>query len=385
MAIVIWKTKAGEERFQARVLDPEGKWYKVPSLKTRDAAEKLEESLKQLKRGGPAAASLDAQLHTVSDLWKVYQKQNRAKVSEGWRISQDQMWRDFCEGVLGGLRIAEVMPAHVGLVLTRMRELGKSEQLQLHVYRLMRQVFGAAVEYYQMIPRSPVLPKFHRPEVLEVERAFLKPAESMHLLRFSREQGGYLARPTWLGILAALRISEIQALKEGRLDLADPGQAQMHIAEIYNSKTGKPQPHTKAGNQVWLPVVPMLREFLLEGLTGDPEAFVAPGPNGGMLSYETFLVALKRLCRQAGVRELTPHELRHSATGIYTLLGGTTKDLQQLLNHGSETSTKRYVHRSDERLRAIGQGLRTELFPGHFPGLEKNNVLPLHGGVGERG
>ncbi len=45
--------------------------------------------------------------------------------------------------------------------------------------------------------------------------------------------------------------------------------------------------------------------------------FVAPGLKGGMLKYEILLSDLKKLCIKAGVKEVSPHKLRHSCTEIY--------------------------------------------------------------------
>ncbi len=76
-----------------------------------------------------------------------------------------------------------------------------------------------------------------------------------------------------------------------------------------------------------------------------------------MLSYETYLRALRRACQEAGVPEVTPHELRHSCAELYVQAGATAEDIRRLLNQSSLTATARYMHRTDERLNLIASRL----------------------------
>jgi integrase len=238
-------------------------------------------------------------------------------------------------------------------------------------------MFNDAVEYYEMIAKSPVVPRFHRPHVAKVKRRFLHPPEAWRLLEFARNS--YLGRPVWLGLLSALRISEIQALLGSRLQF-DLGQ--MLVCAAYNNKTGLMQPYPKQEDWAYVPMPPKLRDYLLENPPG-PNDYVAPGPNGGMLSYDTFIKALKSLCRKADVPVITPHELRHSCTEIWVQAGASTEDIRRLLNHHSLDSTQNYIHRTSPRLHALGarlddrpvltlvEGNNSSSFPNSFPAGKK--------------
>ncbi len=84
--------------------------------------------------------------------------------------------------------------------------------------------------------------------------------------------------------------------------------------------------------------------------------FVAPGKEGGMLNYRVLLYGVKRLCREAGIRQVTPHELRHSATELYMRFGGSNlEDIRRLLNHKTDACTVRYIHRTSEKLQIAAQ------------------------------
>jgi site-specific recombinase XerD len=78
--------------------------------------------------------------------------------------------------------------------------------------------------------------------------------------------------------------------------------------------------------------------------------FVAPSIRGAMLDYSKFYRGLKNLCLLAGVKAVTPHELRHSCTEIWFHHGATLEDVRRLLGHKSSETTKCYVHKTDDRL-----------------------------------
>jgi site-specific recombinase XerD len=105
-----------------------------------------------------------------------------------------------------------------------------------------------------------------------------------------------------------------------------------------------------------------LHDFLFELSKGKkPDDFVCLSLAGGMLSYEAFVArTLPGLCKKAGVKRITPHELRHSCTELYVQAGASSEDLRRLLNHKSLSATIRYMHRTDERLQGIAGKIGAE-------------------------
>jgi site-specific recombinase XerD len=96
-----------------------------------------------------------------------------------------------------------------------------------------------------------------------------------------------------------------------------------------------------------------LMEYLLPKRRQLSSQFVACSPTGEMLSYHSFYSGLKRLCKEAEVTSVTPHELRHSCTELYVEWGASLEDLRRLLNHKSSSVTATYIHQTDERLQNI--------------------------------
>jgi site-specific recombinase XerD len=73
-----------------------------------------------------------------------------------------------------------------------------------------------------------------------------------------------------------------------------------------------------------------------------------------MLSYQTLYKGLKALCRTAGLPEVSPHELRHSCTELWVHNGASKEDCGRQLNQSNASTTERYMHRTTDRLEAIG-------------------------------
>lgn len=374
MAIVVRKTKKGI-RYQVKVRDSAGKWMKAFSQESRKDAVLEEARLLGLKKK-QIPMSQDARVTTVDEFHETWSVENRADVSKGWQMSQDQMYRDYVKPVIGRTFMADVGAPEVGQCLNRVKQLGRSDQTRKHVYTLLRTLFGSAVEYYEMLPKSPVNAKFHCPKVLKVKRNFLHPKEAFQLLAEARDH--YLGPAIWLQTLAALRPSEVQALR-GESVLLELDQILVRAA--FNKKMRELQDYPKQGDWSYVPMIPGLKRYL-RGFDLSTGQFVACGPKGGMLSYETYNSGLKRLCRKAGVPVMTPHELRHSCTEIWIEAGASQMDIQRLLCHASAATTLTYIHRTDDRLSAIGDRIMfpEDVLPGNnlTESKQKGGLSQLH-------
>lgn len=355
MAIIPRVDREGKTRYFVRVRDRCGRFYPSRTFDNKSLASRYERSLlTQRDRGTVSPCEIERKL-TFQEYWGTWSIECRTNVSEGWKMSQDQMARDYLLPVLGNMRLREIKSQDVGKVLNRHLESGLSPQTVLHLYNILHKAFSDAIEHYELLDTSPVR-KRYRPRVPRRERNFLSPADSWKLLNVVRDH--VYGPAIWISVLAGLRPGEVQALTWSAVDFE---RSQILIRATYIKKTRKLQPYPKQEDWGVAPMPLPLADYLRERKGSTSSIYVAPNRKGGIHDYIVLLEVLERFCKVAGVRRVTPHELRHSATELYVQAGASAEDIRRLLNQKSLNATRRYMHRTDERLASIAS--RIEIAP----------------------
>jgi integrase/recombinase XerD len=142
-----------------------------------------------------------------------------------------------------------------------------------------------------------------------------------------------------------LRVSELVGLTLKQLDL----------------RRGVVRPLGKGSKERVVPMVALavekLQLYLSQGrprlLQGRPSPYVFLNRRGGKLTRQGFWKILKNYARELGVRDLSPHTLRHSFATHLLSRGANLRVLQLLLGHADLATTQIYTHLDAARLKEI--------------------------------
>lgn len=360
----IWEiyTSTGKKRLKVRIKDRYGSWFPSKRFLRLPEAKAYKARLVGERERDQLASTSKQRKMTFSEYWAEWSGECRAAISKGWRDEQERICQVYVMPRLGRIPLGQVRSRDIGLVIDAATHRGLGAGMIRHIYNVMHKAFEDAIEHFEYLDRSPVIRRYC-PKVPKKKRNFLHPSESTKLLLHAR--GHFLEPAIMLGLMAGLRPSEIQALTWENVDLEN---AQINICAAYKRRVNKIEPFPKQKDHGEATIPKPLLEYLRIYSLGKPKKdFVAPGDWGRMLHYHVMHRILKELCREAGVREITPHEMRHSATELWVFNGASQEDCGRQLNHANASTTERYMHRTSDRLEALGSTFVLPGYDGHQP------------------
>jgi len=185
------------------------------------------------------------------------------------------------------------------------------------------------------IPRNPAS-GVRLPRGAPKEKRWLTHVEVAALADAAGDCGGLVIR-----VLAytGLRFGELAALRVSRVDMT---RRRITVAESVTEVAGKAvfgTPKTHATRSVSLP------QFLLDRLADQvadkpDDAFVFPAPQGGVLRLRNWRRhVFDPAVTAAGLNDLSPHDLRHTAASLAIAAGANVKAVQRMLGHASAAMT----------------------------------------------
>ncbi len=139
---------------------------------------------------------------------------------------------------------------------------------------------------------------------------------------------------------AGLRVSELVSLKQSDVDV----QAGLLVCHGKGSKE-RQVPLGKSAIQ-WVQRYNVIRSRY--GKPSLPQLFV----NGGKPITRQFAwTMIKRYAKKAGIKDISPHTLRHSFATHLLQHGADSRSVQALLGHSDISTTQIYTHITDRHLR----------------------------------
>ena len=179
------------------------------------------------------------------------------------------------------------------------------------------------------------------------------PSDTAELLSFAatraREENSPAAIRDWAILetiyATGIRVSEVCSLETTSID-----QQGMTLRVIGKGNKERVVPFTRA-------CLSALQAWLSHGRPSlaIPEAGRAlfVGDKGRRIDPRVIRAMIHRMCAQAGVRDLAPHALRHTAATHILAGGADLRAVQEMLGHSSLQTTQRYTHVDAQRLSAI--------------------------------
>jgi len=162
-----------------------------------------------------------------------------------------------------------------------------------------------------------------------------------------------------------IRVGELFALKWGNIDFRRGTEMVRICSTVYPVKGAYIVGPPKNGTERSLP----LNQSALSALKTiaahrfpdrDPASFpdasmadmlVVANHRGSYLATPTFAAVLKRACKAAGLRRISPHTFRHSFATNLMAAGADIMEVKELLGHKSVAVTMRYAHFAPKGIR----------------------------------
>lgn len=179
------------------------------------------------------------------------------------------------------------------------------------------------------------------------------PFDTAELLSYAatcaREENSPAAIRDWT-ILETIYATGIRVSEVCSLDTTSIDQQGMTLRVIGKGNKERVVPFTRA-------CLSALQAWLSHGRPSlaIPEAGRAlfVGDKGRRIDPRVIRAMIHRMCAQAGVRDLAPHALRHTAATHILAGGADLRAVQEMLGHSSLQTTQRYTHVDAQRLSAI--------------------------------
>ena len=179
------------------------------------------------------------------------------------------------------------------------------------------------------------------------------PSDTAELLSYAatraREENSPAEIRDW-AILETIYATGIRVSEVCSLDTTSIDQQGMTLRVIGKGNKERVVPFTRA-------CLSALQAWLSHGRPSlaIPEAGRAlfVGDKGRRIDPRVIRAMIHRMCAQAGVRDLAPHALRHTAATHILAGGADLRAVQEMLGHSSLQTTQRYTHVDAQRLSAI--------------------------------
>jgi len=324
------KISDGTSRYRARYRDAGGRQHEKRFVRKVDARRWLDE----------ATSALVTQTWTAPErgritvnAWAKRWLEAQTGIKPSTRYRYGSLLRTHILPTWGQYRLADITHADVAAWVARLRSQGSAPATVRQTHRVFSLLLGLAVRDGR-IPRNPA-DRVPLPRVTRGEPRFLTRDEVERLADAAGEVGDTVRLLAFTG----LRFGEMAGLRVRRIDFL---RKRIAIAEAATEVAGRIEfgtPKTHQQRTVPLPtelVEPLARRC--ESKT--PDDLVVTAPGGTVLRLRNWRRSVfDPAVNAAGLADVTPHDLRHTAASLAVASGAHVKLVQRMLGHASAAMT----------------------------------------------
>jgi len=323
-------TRNSPNGWLARWRDPAGRQRKKSFARKVDAQRWLDQMLSDLHRGryiDPAAAK--AMTGDYADQWASGLAHLKVSTATRYRgIVRVHIVPRWGTWQLGKITLSDVNAWIADLAAEGLRP-GTVRQ----THRVLSLILDTAVADGRIAGNPAARAKL--PRQVRAEPVFLTAQQVAELARASEPDD----LPVLTLAFTGLRFGELAGLRVRRFD---PLRRRLTVSESVTEVRGRltwSTPKTHQTRSVPVPRTLATRiEELVQGRNQDEPIFRAPG--GGVLRLRNWRMRVFDPARDAvGLRDLTPHDLRHTAASLAIASGANVKAVQRMLGHASAAMT----------------------------------------------
>lgn len=208
-----------------------------------------------------------------------------------------------------------------------------------HILNTLRTIFNYAVQRH-FLPHNPCDPVRNLPAHRQ-QFDYWSSEEITRFLasvKYSPHYGVFL-----LALNTGLRLGEVAGLRWESVNLS---QRRLTVRHSW-CQTSQALKAPKSGKERHVPISSDLYQWLAEHRLQTPSPWVFADDLRLRDPRRHFADGIhRRACRDAGVRYIRFHDLRHTFASHFMMNGGDLYTLQKILGHHSITMTERYAHLS---------------------------------------
>lgn len=276
---------------------------------------------------------------TLREFQALLERRHYYTMAKGTQANYEVIWRLHVLPFMGGMRVAEVTPAHIADLLAHKRQTGGTEFNVTKIRMMLSAAFNLA-ETWGLRPQHTNPCRLVKVRQDKARRRYLKPAETVRLGQALDQWANTPQRWLFACLVRLLLFTgaRLREIMECRWEWVDLDAGLISIPPEHHKTGGR------TGDDRLIHLPPEAVDILGQLRRFSDSAWIIPGqdPSKPFNGYRRLWLQVLEV---AQIKNLRVHDLRHSFASYAISYGGLNLPaVGQLLGHTSAATTNRYAH-----------------------------------------